>query len=132
VRVQDGDTLTVLDQGRTQHRIRLSAIDAPELGQPYGRAARHVLAELVAGKVVEIDDRGTDRYGRTIGVVLIGGQNVNRDMVRQGAAWAYLQYLDDPVLVELEAEARAAVRGLWALQDDQIQAPWEWRRKRRG
>jgi micrococcal nuclease len=132
VHVQDGDTITVLNADRTQHKVRLSAIDAPELGQPYGRAARHVLAELMAGQVVEIGDKGTDRYGRTVAVVLVDDMNVNREMVRQGAAWAYLKYLDDPVLVELEAEARVAQRGLWALQADQIMPPWEWRRAQRG
>ena len=36
--VSDGDTLTVL-RGRTQTRIRLHGIDAPETGQDYGRRA---------------------------------------------------------------------------------------------
>jgi endonuclease YncB( thermonuclease family) len=37
VRVADGDTLTILDAGKRQHRIRLVDIDAPERGQPFGK-----------------------------------------------------------------------------------------------
>ncbi len=36
VGVHDGDTITGLDDSRTQYKIRLDAIDAPELGQPFG------------------------------------------------------------------------------------------------
>jgi endonuclease YncB( thermonuclease family) len=125
VRVHDGDTITVLDDDEEQHRIRMASIDAPELGQPYGRAARQELADLVAGKMVEIEPTDTDRYGRTIAVVLLNSGNVNREMVSRGVAWSYLKYLDDPVLVNLEADARSTMRGLWAQQADQIMSPWE-------
>jgi endonuclease YncB( thermonuclease family) len=30
IHVQDGDTITVLDDTHTQHKIRLTGIDAPE------------------------------------------------------------------------------------------------------
>ncbi len=33
VKVADGDSITVLDNTNTQHRIRLQGIDAPETGQ---------------------------------------------------------------------------------------------------
>ncbi len=33
VKVADGDTITVLDNTNTQHRIRLQGIDASETGQ---------------------------------------------------------------------------------------------------
>ena len=129
--ITDGDTLKL--SGTT---YRLWGIDAPETkqdcpdGWPAGRLATTHLQSLIAGRSVICERRDTDRYGRTVAVVLIDGQNVNRALVRQGAAWAYLRYLDDPVLVELEAEARAAQQGLWALQADQIMAPWKWRRRR--
>ncbi len=128
VGVHDGDTITVLDADKVQHKIRMGSIDAPELGQPYGQNARQAMAALVFGKTIEVEPTDTDRYGRTVAVVLVDGENVNREMVREGAAWAYRQYLDDPTLVNLEAEAKAHQRGLWALQADQIMPPWEWRR----
>jgi micrococcal nuclease len=82
------------------------------------------MSDLVFGKTVEVEPVDTDCYGRTVAVVLIGPENVNREMVRRGAAWAYRQYPDDPSLVNLEAEANAHEQGLWALQLDQIMPPW--------
>ena len=67
----------------------------------------------------------TDRYGRTLGRVYVGGVDVNAEMIRQGAAWAYRQYLKDPSLLRLEAQARAAQRGLWGLPEAQRCPPWE-------
>jgi endonuclease YncB( thermonuclease family) len=32
VGVSDGDTITVLDESKTQHKIRFAGIDAPEKG----------------------------------------------------------------------------------------------------
>jgi endonuclease YncB( thermonuclease family) len=46
----DGDTLTVLDAGKTQHRIRFAGIDAPELGQAFGRRSKQSLEEICAAK----------------------------------------------------------------------------------
>lgn len=40
VGIFDGDTLTVLDAGRKQYKIRLSGIDAPEKAQPFGRRSK--------------------------------------------------------------------------------------------
>jgi endonuclease YncB( thermonuclease family) len=34
--ISDGDTLTVLRDGRTQVKIRLHGVDAPETGQDFG------------------------------------------------------------------------------------------------
>lgn len=129
VGVQDGDTLTVLNDTNTQHTIRLASIDAPELGQPYGDGAKQALSRLVFGKMVEVEPETTDRYGRTVAVVTAEGTNVNRKLVREGAAWVYLKYLRDPALIDLENDARKSKRGLWALQADQIMPPWEWRHR---
>lgn len=44
VAVVDGDTLTILDRDKRQHKIRFNGIDTPEKGQPgarnRGRACR--------------------------------------------------------------------------------------------
>jgi endonuclease YncB( thermonuclease family) len=39
VAIADGDTFAVLDESKTQHKIRLAGIDAPEKGQPFGTKA---------------------------------------------------------------------------------------------
>ena len=52
IHVQDGDSITVLDETHTQHKIRLSGIDAPERRQAFGNVSKESLAELVAGQSV--------------------------------------------------------------------------------
>ena len=127
VAVADGDTLTVLID-KTQHRIRLASIDAPEKGQPFGTKAREVLGEKVFGKIVKVLSQGADRYGRTIGVVC-AASCVNTAMVQEGFAWHYVAYSDSELLAQAEKEARAARAGLWS--DPNPIPPWEWRRKGR-
>lgn len=127
VGITDGDTLTVLDEGRQQTKVRLAEIDTPESRQPYGSRAKQALSNLVFGKDVLLVTQGTDRYGRTIGRVYIGTTDVNAEMVRQGAAWVYRNYSRDPALLPLEQAAREERRGLWALPEADRLPPWEWR-----
>lgn len=136
VSVSDGDTLTVLNNERRQFRIRLAWIDAPEGGMPHGRAARQALARRVFRHQVQVRVVDRDRYGRLVGVVVLGQQDINRLLLEDGYAWHYAWYarqsqsaaeFDD--YASAEASARAAERGLW--RDAQPQPPWEWRRQRR-
>jgi micrococcal nuclease len=124
VRIADGDTLTVLVD-RQQVRVRLSAIDAPEKGQDFSQRSRQALADLVFDKDVKIVTHGKDRYGRVIGDVFVGGKLVNEFMVREGWAWNFLKYSTSPRLAEIEREARAERRGLWAGKNPI--APWDYR-----
>ena len=55
VRVTDGDTIVILDATKTQHKIRLQGIDAPERGQAFGTKSKEHLSNLVAGKAVVVD-----------------------------------------------------------------------------
>jgi len=128
VGVIDGDTLDVLVDG-TPVRIRLAGIDTPERGQPWAARSKRALAERVAGRSVRVNAVEVDRYGRTVGEVYADGVCVGCELVREGHAWVYRYFSDDPVLLELEAEARAARRGLWGLPETQRQPPWEWRRQ---
>lgn len=123
--VVDGDTIDVLVMSHSV-RIRFAQIDAPERSQAFGIRSRQALAAMVAGQVVTVAENDPDRYGRTLGTVFVGGVNVNAAMVHQGMAWAYRQYVTDGSLIQLEAEARAARRGLWA--DPAPVEPWLFRR----
>lgn len=135
IRVTDGDTL-VLREGSQNHRIRLSSIDAPEKasgsqrpGQPYSKAARDLLAELVAGKTVTLECYEADRYGRHVCDVPYGDLTANQTMVVKGLAWAYRQgndkYLRDRTVIVLQEQAKAAKLGLWA--EPNAVEPWQWR-----
>jgi len=135
VGVHNGDTITVLDANRQQYKIRLAGIDAPEANQAYGSRSKQNLSKWVYNRQVIVEWNKRDRYGRTVGVVLVDGHDVNPKQVRAGMAWWYRQYAkeqtpDDRQLYELaENDARAAKRGLCA--DPQPVPPWEWRRQGR-
>jgi endonuclease YncB( thermonuclease family) len=130
VRTIDGDTLEVRSDGETL-RIRLSGIDTPERGQPWYRRSKQALADRVAGREVRINAITTDRYGRTIGEVYADDVCVGCELLREGHAWVYRRYSTDPILLEIEAEARRARRGLWGLPESERVAPWEWRQRQR-
>lgn len=127
VSVADGDTITILTPDKEQVKIRLVEIDAPEKDQPYGQKSKQSLSDMVFGKDVSVEWNKTDKYKRTLGRVFVGDTDVNLQQVKNGAAWAYTQYLTDDRIRKAEDEARAAKVGLWALQADQIMPPWEWR-----
>jgi endonuclease YncB( thermonuclease family) len=136
VGVADGDTVTVLEDEQTERKVRLNGIDAPERGQPFGETAKQHLSELVFGKVVSVQGKETDRYGRLVGVLILDGKDINLEQLKAGQAWYYRQYESDveparrSVYAAAEAEARQARRGLW--RDAAPEAPWEFRARQRG
>ena len=114
VKVADGDTITVLDSAKTQHKIRLQGIDAPEKGQAYGDAAGRYLSGLVAGQEVRVAWTKRDKYNRILGTVYVKGEEVNLAMLRAGYAWHYKKFDSTPAYAQAESVARTAKRGLWA------------------
>lgn len=125
VGVADGDTLTVRVDGQRPVKVRLAGIDAPERDQPFGQRSRQSLSELAFGQPATVMVQKIDDYGRTVGTVTVGGVNMEAEQVRRGLAWVYRKYSDDARLLALEAEAKAARRGLWA--DANPMPPWAWR-----
>lgn len=128
ISITDGDTITVL-QDQTPIKVRLEGIDAPEAKQAFGSKAREALKEMCPiNSTVTVEQTGTDRYGRTLGVVLVDGVSINAKMVQDGWAWHFVKYSDDETLAALEQEARAERRGLW--KDDNPLPPWEFRARK--
>jgi len=128
VLVSDGDSITVVAQGREQ-RIRLWGIDAPERGQPWSRVSRESLARRALNREASIEDRGPDGFGRTLARVRVDGVDLGEAQVADGMAWVFRRYTDDPALVAREDEARNARRGLW--KQAAPEAPWIWRARQR-
>jgi micrococcal nuclease len=129
VGVSDGDTITLLVEskaGNRQVKIRLDAIDAPEIGQPFGRQAKRTLSEMVYGKDCHVESMGEDKYGRTIGRITVDGKNVNLAMLEAGMAWHYKKYDQRAELANQENSAREVRVGLWA--DASAIPPWHWRK----
>lgn len=132
VGVSDGDTVTVHDSGRRQHKVRLLGVDAPEKNQDFGERSKQNLSDLVFGKDVRVEYEKQDRYGRTLGKVIVGGRSANLEQVKAGFAWFYRHYADDvpeadrTALDAAEREARQGKRGLWS--QSQPTPPWDFRR----
>jgi endonuclease YncB( thermonuclease family) len=149
VRVVDGDTITVLDEGRQQHKVRLAGIDAPETKQPYGQASRKHLGELVASKTVAVEWTKHDKYGRIVGKVMVASPDACPDarpecpktldaclaQITSGLAWHFKRYESEQSEEDrhryafAEEEATAKRVGLW--KEPNPIPPWEWRRQER-
>lgn len=136
VGVADGDTITVLSADKRQYKIRLAGIDAPEKKQAFGSRAKETLSRLVFDQPVTVEYSKWDRYGRIVGKVELGGHDVNLELLREGSAWVYRQYVrelsesDRQLYLETERKAQRDSAGLW--RDREPEPPWEWRRTKRG
>lgn len=129
VGIKDGDTIELLRNGKTE-TVRLFGVDTPEKTQPYGQRARQFTSDLAFGKNVRLIVNNTDRYGRTVGTIILpDGRNLNEELVRNGYAWHYKAYSNDLKLANLETDARRYKRGLW--QDANPVAPWDFRKDKR-
>ncbi|MBH9553972.1 thermonuclease family protein [Inhella sp. 4Y17] len=131
VGVHDGDTVTLLDADNRRHKIRVDGIDAPELGQAFGKAAKVRLSELVARRNVVATCSKTDRYRREVCLVQVDGVDAGGEMLRHGMAWYFRRYARElsqdrrTQYAFLEEQARITHRGLWA--ETASIPPWEWR-----
>ncbi len=132
VGVSDGDTVTVLDANKRTHKVRLLGIDSPEKSQAFGERAKQSLSDLVFDKQVSVEGGKQDRYGRSLGKIVLNGQDINLEQIRRGMAWHYKQYARDQspqdraAYAEAETTARQQRAGLW--QDANPVPPWSFRR----
>lgn len=130
-KIIDGDSVLVRQDGRS-HEIRLWGIDCPEYDQPYASAAKKLSKKLLRDKVVTVEVKNRDSYGRLVAVVFVGNLNANEELVRQGAAWVYSRYCRESICSEwkkLETRAKADRVGLWG--EKSTIPPWKWRWKKR-
>jgi len=148
VAIADGDTITVLDATKTQHRIRIAGTDAPERGQPGGQRSKESLSALVYDQSVRIESIKRDRFDRIIGKVWVASPgspccgrpdcpmtlDAGLAQITMGRAWWFRKYADEQSPEDrsryefAEQEARAKKAGLW--WDGTAVPPWEWRRGR--
>lgn len=131
IAVKDGDTILAKDTDGKQWTVRLSGIDAPELAQAFGADSRNSLSDLVNQRKITVSTTKTDKYGRTVGSVRIGDQDINLEQVRRGLAWHYTAYqaeqskADQAAYANAERQARAAKAGLWSAPSPT--PPWAFR-----
>lgn len=114
-RVSDGDTLWVRPaDGGAYLKLRLKGIDAPEICQAGGVAARDALRDAVAGVLLEVEPLGRDAWGRALARVRVQGADLGARLVRDGQAWSDRFQGDPGPYAAEEAAARAARVGLHA------------------
>jgi micrococcal nuclease len=129
ISIADGDTFTLLINGSRQQKIRLHGIDCPEKKQDFGQVAKEFTSKQVFGKTITVKPTDIDRYGRTIAIVLLPDQiSLNELLLKNGLAWHYLQYDQNPSWNILERSARQKKIGLW--QQPEPVAPWNFRRRK--
>ena len=130
--IRDGDTPLI--------EIRMYGIDTPEKAQlcerkdgtcyPCGQRATQVLAGLLVGEAT-YRFTGETTYGRPVATIFIKDQDINLEMVRQGYAVVYEQYISDdlkPRYLAVQEEAKSKKRGIW---QGKFIYPQKWRRGNR-
>lgn len=126
--VSDGDSLVARCGAEPPQRVRIAAIDAPELRQAWGQRARKNLAKWCLHQQAQIRTEGLDRYGRTLAQVRCRGRDVAAEQVNAGLAWIHPSqqriHLD---LTTAQQRARTARRGLWVQK--RPLAPWLYRQR---
>jgi endonuclease YncB( thermonuclease family) len=147
-KVSDGDTIHVTTEEHTKLKVRLYGIDAPETpkinqrtgrinkpGQPYGEEAWKALEIKIMHKQVRLDILDIDKYRRMVGIIWLGDRNINLEMVNEGYAEAYIEYLKPPYRSEFlaaEREAKSAKKGIWSLPEYERPKDFRKRLKVRG
>lgn len=142
-KVSDGDTIHLTTPEQTILKVRLYGIDAPETdkinnhtgrvskpGQPYGEESWKALKNKIMGKHVTLDILDIDKYRRMVGMIYFNDRNINLEMVRDGYAEAFIEYLKPPYRSEFlraEKEVRSAKRGIWSLPS--YERPRDFRRR---
>ena len=131
VGVSDGDTVTVLIEEHVQVKVRIAGIDAPEMSQAFGQAAKSSMSDCAYGKQAQVEWKKLDRYGRTVGKLTVGGLDCGLRQINMGLAWHYKAHAreqwaeDRRTYAEAETVARASSKGLWV--DSNPIPPWDYR-----
>jgi len=147
VDVADGDTITFVDSGKRQHKVRLLGIDAPERGQPGGHRSKESLARLVYEREIRVEWNDTDDQGRIVGRVWVASPDsscienpgcaktldAGLAQITMGRAWWLpesaigLSPEDRARYQFAERDAKGKRIGLW--RDPSPVPPWAWRRR---
>jgi endonuclease YncB( thermonuclease family) len=113
--VTDGDTLWVqADAGGSARKLRLIGLDAPEICQHGGKAARDWLAQLAMQRHVTVSVAYLDQWGRGLASIALNGQDLGAQVVRAGYAWSYGWRGRAGVYASEEALARQSHLGVFA------------------
>lgn len=94
-----------------EYLIKMADIEAPELDQYYGKESRNCLKSIISGKKISIKVRDvTSKH--VVGELFFQRQNINREMIRQGYAWADRNN-PSSIYLRIERDAHSYGFGLW-------------------
>jgi len=126
--VHDGDTLRATCDGE-RTKVRLYCIDTAEMKQrPWGRESRDFLRSITPAQVTLIQ-YDKDKYGRIVGEIWDGDNNLNLQMVSSGNAAVYPKYCRKSEYYAAESKAKDAQLGIWS-KPGLHQTPWQWRHRK--
>ena len=133
IRVVDGDTISILYQGKKE-KIRLLNVDTPESvhpdssrNTPLGKKASAYTRSRLSGKRVSLEFEGRKRgkYGRLLAYVILDNRNFNLELVREGWSPYYTKYGTSPSyhfqFTAAQTEARAGRMNIW--HENYLSAP---------
>ena len=100
------DVDTIFSEGR---KIRLHGIDAPEMDQAGGPAAKALLDHMLSGEKITVVQTGEDQYGRLVARLHTHEGDICRIMVARG--YAVASFHDDYKSTQKRAERQRS--GLW-------------------
>lgn len=124
VKVDNGSSLEIQHGGQIE-RLNLAGAMAPDENQPWGDPAKRFTTEAAQGQVVTVELQGQDHKKRsTATVILPDGRDLGAELIKEGLAWHHRKSSKNPMLADLEKDARAERRGLWS--DPKPVPPWEW------
>lgn len=135
IRIIDGDTYEVLAGGQVL-RVRLLGVDAPEANQPFGQHATDSVRALLGTRLVLLQRRGHDLYGRTLGAVQVLAASswpalaavaLDSVLVVRGWAWAFDPDHTLAARASQQLIAQRAGLGLWKCGADAPVPPKVWR-----
>jgi micrococcal nuclease len=113
-RVIDGDTIWVQTSAKIKPlKVRIQAIDAPEICQTGGVAARDALKARVLGKSVTLMPRARDAYNRVVASVDLQGADIGRWLVNGGHAWSSGYFQSAGPYASEQMQAQIARRGVF-------------------
>lgn len=127
IALSSGDTATVLHDGKKE-QVRIHGVECPVRDQDFFRNAKDFSASLVLNKVVEFTPLEKDRYARPVGVIVVDGKNLSRELVKAGLAWFQARACKRPECLEwleLEKQAKQSGIGIWSEQNPV--PPWEFK-----
>lgn len=134
----DGDTAIIERADHSQVKVRLFAVDAPEVkhrprevDQPGGQEALSYVKENWLGKEVVVSPKG-ESYGRIVAEVVDAKteKSMGLDLVSRGHAEVDTRYSKSKLLLAAESKAKEEKLGIW--KNESPIHPWDWRKRVRG